>query len=410
MKKLNNKGFTIVELTLSFVFVFTLAFSMYQLLFNYRMKQNEESIKSQMLDYKNQVTLAIQNDINEKSLKKIDYCMNGSSVVNRCLVLYFNDGTSKQLAVEKGYTTYDGEEFEINYISYGGVIYQSSDAILLEYRANYMLYNTYESNHLENDNVKIYRISIPIYHNDLNENYGIEIVATAFNYDYEGSRDVVGDGTITSPDENLKTADGTIYNGYVTSTNRHIDSDVKNQTIIARVKFDSAKMGTFQQYFGNWQLGGGGLSLGSRSNVASNKACFGAQVSNNKLYTSTYTEVCSSTALSPNRFYIIAGTFDSAAKTMKIYVDGVESGSMTLSADSVIDKSSMSFGLGGNPGVTTSNLFYGTISNAIVYNTTLNGTVIGNCFKTAIDTGCATTNGINADAKIIDESLIYIKK
>ena len=71
MRKLDNKGFTVVELTLSFIFVFTIAFSMYELLFNYRVRQNEESIKSQMMDYKNEVTLAIQNDINEKTLKNI---------------------------------------------------------------------------------------------------------------------------------------------------------------------------------------------------------------------------------------------------------------------------------------------------------------------------------------------------
>ena len=56
MRKLDNKGFTVVELTLSFIFVFTIAFSMYELLFNYRVRQNEESIKSQMMDYKNEVS------------------------------------------------------------------------------------------------------------------------------------------------------------------------------------------------------------------------------------------------------------------------------------------------------------------------------------------------------------------
>ena len=180
--KLNNKGFTVVELTLSFIFVFTIAFSMYELLFNYRVRQNEESIKSQMMDYKNEVTLAIQKDINEKTLKNIEYCKIGTDIVDRCLILNFNDNTSKQLAVEDSTTIYEGNMYDTNYISYGGIIYESSDALLLEYRPNYMLYNTYDTDELEDENIKVYRISIPIYHNDLEGNYGIDIVAVGYDY------------------------------------------------------------------------------------------------------------------------------------------------------------------------------------------------------------------------------------
>ena len=131
MKKLNRRGFTVVELTLSFLFVFTVAFGMYELVFNYRSRQNEESIKSQLTDYTNQVTLAIQGDIAERTLKSIDYCTVNGALIDRCLVLYFNDGTSKKLAIESDYKVYQGEVYNINYIVYGGIIYESSDAILL---------------------------------------------------------------------------------------------------------------------------------------------------------------------------------------------------------------------------------------------------------------------------------------
>lgn len=183
MKKLNNKGFTVVELTLSFLFVFTLAFSMYELLFNYRTKQNEEAIKAELVDYSNQVVLAIQNDISERTLKNIDYCMAGGSVIDKCLLLNFNDSTTKQLSVEKRDYEYDGELYKISYINYGGIYYESPDALLLDYRPNYMLYNTYEADNLEDDNVNVYKISIPIYHNDLEGNYGVEIVAVGYDYD-----------------------------------------------------------------------------------------------------------------------------------------------------------------------------------------------------------------------------------
>ena len=216
MRKLNNKGFTVVELTLSFIFVFTIAFSMYELLFNYRVRQNEESIKSQLMDYRTEVTLAIQNDINEKTLKNIEYCKQGTNVIDRCLVLNFNDNTSKQLAVEETTTVYDGNLYDTNYISYGGIIYESSDALLLEYRSNYMLYNTYESDELEDDNIKVYKISIPIYHNDLEGDYGIEIVA--IGYDYREPDVSVGsvervEATVTDPKKiaMYSATDNTLY-------------------------------------------------------------------------------------------------------------------------------------------------------------------------------------------------------
>ena len=404
MKKLNNKGMTIIELTLSFIFVFTLAFSMYQLLFNYRVKQNEESIKAQMLDYKNQVTMAIQNDISEKRLKSIDYCTNGGKVVDRCLILYFNDGTTKQLAVEKGTKEYDGDEYEIDYITYGGIIYESADALLLEYRPNYMLYHTYETNNLEDDNVTIYRISIPIYHNDLEGNYGIEIVAIGYDYNYEETSEVVTGGTVQTPSSSLETAEGRTYNGYVTTTNQTINADSNNLSVVARVKF--SKVSSFQQFFGNWQLGGSGLSLSSKTSTSNNKACFGAQVSNSNDYSSEYAEVCSSNTLTTGRFYTIVGTFDSSAKVMKIYVDGVERGSKSLAANSKIDRSQLAFAIGGNPGyVNNSNLFYGTISHAIVYNRTLPSSTISSCLASGVNTSCITSSGIPDSSRLIYENL-----
>ena len=178
MKKLNNKGFTVVEITLSFLFVFTVAFGMYGLIVNYRDRLNEESIKSQLLDYTNQVTLAIQNDITEKVLKKIDYCKVDDNTIYTCLNLEFNDGSSKQLAVENDKKVYDGEEYDISYIVYGGIIYEAVDSILLEYKINNMLMSTKISDSI----ATIIKINIPIYHNDLEGNHGISLVAVAYDY------------------------------------------------------------------------------------------------------------------------------------------------------------------------------------------------------------------------------------
>lgn len=403
MKKLNNKGFTVVELTLSFVLVFTLAFSMYQLLFNYRVKQNEESIKAQLTDYRDQVTLAIQNDISDKKLKNIDYCMMGSNVVDRCLVLNFNDGTSKQLAVEKGIKTYNGEDYDINYITYGGIIYESSDAILLEYRANYMLYNTYESDNLEDSRVNVYKISIPIYHNDLEGNYGIEIVAVGYNYDYEESGGaIVGGGSITPPAETT-TAEGRVYNGYTTSTNYSLNSKVTSQTIVARLKFSS--IGTYQQFFGNWQLGGSGLTLGVSASTPNNKFCYGAYISTGKAFDNKYTTVCATSEVSANTFYTVVGTFDQADNKMKIYVNGTLISSKTLSSGSYITASSLPFTVGGNIGqAKNTSYFYGTSSNVLIYDKALSAATISTCLTNSkVDTSCVASSDSTAKLKVNED-------
>lgn len=403
MKKMNNKGFTIIELTLSFVFVFTLAFSMFQLLYNYRVKQNNKSMRSQMVDYKNQVTLAIQNDINNKKLRLIDYCKSGGIVTGKCLVLHFNDGTTKQLSVEETTTVYDDMELPIKYISYGGVDYVAPDAILLDYRSDYMLYTTKDQTQSvdgvelvpEDKNVDLYRISIPIYHNDLEGNYGINIVAAGYEYSYKEPSVETSSGTnVQNVPESKETRDGRVYDGYITDTTINPNKKAMDkETVIIRVKFDSANMNKFQQVFGNWQLGGSGITLSNRG-MTNNKACFSAYVSTGNSYTTSYREVCSSASLASNTWYTLIGTFDKSSRKMTIYVingGSVAEQSITLDNQSSIDATTMSFAVGGNKAsieAKNSNLFYGIISNAVVYKTALSRDAITRCLSASVDTGC----------------------
>lgn len=405
MKKINNKGFTIIELTLSFVFVFTLAFSMFQLLYNYRVKQNTESMRSQMIDYKNQVTLAIQNDINNKKLRLIDYCKSGGLITGKCLVLHFNDGTTKQLSVEERTTIYDDIEIPIKYINYGGVSYESPDAILLDYRSDYMLYTTRgqvqsaDSHNIvpEDNNVNLYKISIPIYHNDLDGNYGINIVAAGYDYDYKEPSVGSSSGTnVQNVPSSKEKSEGRLYDGYITDTTINPNKNaLEKESVIVRLKLDGSNMNKFQQVFGNWQLGGSGITLSNRG-MTNNKACFSAYVSNNNNpYTSTYREICSDASLVANTWYTLIGTFDSASNKMSIYVintsGAVTEKNMSVEAKSSIDASTMSYAIGGNKASIenkNSNFFYGTMSNALVYTSSLSKDAITKCLSKSIDTNC----------------------
>lgn len=193
MKKLNNKGFSVVELTISFLVVFMIAFAMYDLLFNYRDKETEESIEKDLKSYTNQIILAIQNDISERKLKLIDECyIKATETKSNCIDLQFNDGTNKWLYVDKEEKKYEDtgdQNFNVPYISYGNIKYESSEARLLEVKIRYMLYEYPRIGDTVGAedfglNTHIYKISIPIYHNDLEGDFGIEVIAVAYDYEY----------------------------------------------------------------------------------------------------------------------------------------------------------------------------------------------------------------------------------
>lgn len=406
MKKLNNKGFTIVELIVSFLFVFMLAFSMYELLFSYRTKQNEESIKAQLIDYRNQVTIAIQNDIYDKKLKNIDYCAYGTTVKDRCIILNFNDNTSKQLAIEEGTRTIGGEEYPITYIVYGDLIYESPDAPLLDFTADYLLYNTHASDNMEEANVNVYKIYIPIRHNDLEGDYGISIVAVGYNYTYD---DVGGEeqgGSTTAP-EDLNKNDGREYNGtYITGTNYVSRTKQQSQTIVARVKIDNKN---HQHIVSNMQLGGSSLTVGTPSNKTSGKMCYNAYLETTSKYSQAYTTVCSDTSISTGTFYTVVGRFDGANNKLSIFVNGTEK-QTTVGAGSFISPSTLEYGVGGNSGGPLGvNSYYldGMVSHVVIFNQPISNSGIAGCLAGNINIDClkshTTVNGSVINNPVVNE-------
>ena len=406
MKKLNNKGFTIVELIVSFLFVFMLAFSMYELLFSYRTKQNEESIKAQLIDYKNQVTLAIQGDIYDKKLKNIDYCSYGTTVKDRCIILNFNDGTSKQLAIEEGTRTIDGEEYPITYIVYGDLIYESPDAPLLDFKSDYLLYNTHASDNFEEANVNVYRISIPISHNDLEGNYGISIVAVGYNYTYEDVGSDEQGGSTTAP-EDLNKDDGREYNGtYITGTNYISRTKQQSQTIVARVKIDNKN---HQHIFSNMQLGGSSLTVGIRDNKANGQMCYNAYLETTSKYSQIYKNICSDTEILTGTFYTVVGRFDGASNKLSIFVNGTEYPT-TVRAGSFISPSTLEYGVGGNSGGPLGvNSYYldGMVSHVVLFNQPISNSGISECLSGNINIDClknhTTTTGFAINNPVINE-------
>ncbi len=177
---MNNKGFTVIELILSFAFVSVLTISLLSLVMNYRQKEIYAADITELTRFKNNITMMIEKDIEQKLLKKIDYCTSGGNVVNRCIVLTFNDGTSKELRIAyyKDSKTIRSSTFRFNryYIIYDGIIYEAPSAGNVEIRSDYMLDYTTKDDALEN-NLGLYKINIGLYHKSLKINSEISIVA-----------------------------------------------------------------------------------------------------------------------------------------------------------------------------------------------------------------------------------------
>lgn len=103
----NNKGFTIIELAVSFVLVATISIVLLQLVLSLKSVYLEGDIKTTLLNKQGIMTKYIYDDINNKRLKGVTSC--GLS----CLTLEYNDKTTKNLLVDPGNKTITYGEYTI---------------------------------------------------------------------------------------------------------------------------------------------------------------------------------------------------------------------------------------------------------------------------------------------------------
>ena len=71
MKNLNNKGITAVELLACFIIVSAIVVSMFNLILNYRNKEQIEEINNEVINYANVLQKDIQDDLIKGHLRAI---------------------------------------------------------------------------------------------------------------------------------------------------------------------------------------------------------------------------------------------------------------------------------------------------------------------------------------------------
>lgn len=193
MRKLNNKGFSTVELLVCFVLIVIITVSMYSTVSTYRNKQQIESYKEKIMTYTNLLTKEIQDDLIKRGLVSVsvseaqdDYKHSESYAI----LMTFRDGSKKNLKIERILArdydydaSLDGSWEDNNdyfMISYGNVGAETKYPIPnLGYGENDTKKRVYDLR-IQNIEVStknnILTVNVDFYHVDLRTRYGIHLV------------------------------------------------------------------------------------------------------------------------------------------------------------------------------------------------------------------------------------------
>ena len=233
MKKLNNKGMTIIEILVCFIIVSIISASIYAIVSNYNNKKNVESYKQEIYKYKNLLTKEIYDDIIFKGVVKVtnhggDRVFAGSprDIIKNCTTPYyhpnsqtcvsylsypiesqhggvrlvlldftFRDNTQKTLQIatlknnpipnSSGKPTYDEDYNDSYYVSYGGIEYPVPNLgeTTVPPSGPTLKNLSLEIKECELTESNVFHLDVRFHHPDLEDKYGIQIIAP-INMDY----------------------------------------------------------------------------------------------------------------------------------------------------------------------------------------------------------------------------------
>lgn len=182
----SNKGFTVIELIMSFLFASILSITLFSVIINYRGKEIDTSIETALLSFKSKLIIDLEQDIQKNILYSMEYCTDNSGQrINKCVDIRFIDGKIKRFEVKEQTivdTLYDRNlneynfSYKIPYIVYDGERYDIPDAANVTVRGDYMLQSTTVADGIES-NTPIYKLRIYLVHNDLSADMDISVVA-----------------------------------------------------------------------------------------------------------------------------------------------------------------------------------------------------------------------------------------
>lgn len=128
----NKKGFTLVEMLVSFTISMILIIILFQLIINLKEIYLVSGVKTHLLNKQYLITNKIYKDLNEKVVTEIGSCSNGTM----CVEFTFSDGTTKSIEMDNAYGTlkYDDYTIILDPNSTFGVAQVNTAATLLDKR------------------------------------------------------------------------------------------------------------------------------------------------------------------------------------------------------------------------------------------------------------------------------------
>lgn len=127
---LNNKGFTIAEVLVSFTLITAILLSIIGSTVFYRDKLKMEVVKSQLVDFKNTITKVVYDDIIAGKVVRAEPCIGERN----CLNLYGKDNSPHKFIVTEEFSTTGGRRGV--YVNYDGNEYMLPDSDLAEMDEN----------------------------------------------------------------------------------------------------------------------------------------------------------------------------------------------------------------------------------------------------------------------------------
>lgn len=186
MGKLNNKGFTIVEVIVCFVLLMIIVTAMLKVAMSYRTTAQNKEITEQLVTYKNLLTKDVEKDILERGLASMERC---TSSEGRCVRLRFVDGTNKDFILPNIDVT-NRNSVENKYVRYGGIKYPMMKDLLPSTIPSGSKPGDYQSLYVSGGDIfdattlntgTIYTIEFRIEHADLDDDFGIHITTFVKN-------------------------------------------------------------------------------------------------------------------------------------------------------------------------------------------------------------------------------------
>lgn len=187
MKRLNNKGMTVVEVLICFILVSIIAMSLFSTISSYNQLRILEGYKSKIYSYKNELTKVIQDDFILRGLVQATYTRKTTTdeLVTHQVDCVLKDGEMRRLLIKRQpktntfviqYGVIDGTETAVSLVEYPlpnlGQSKNPEGTLVNDLTINNVLISI-----TTKDDTNVLSIYIGFYHPELSTRYGVNIIA-----------------------------------------------------------------------------------------------------------------------------------------------------------------------------------------------------------------------------------------